>query len=59
MRNEQDDGHLNTDYAPDREGTYHDVSFEDSREVTEVAPSVTERFPTDLIEPVVEPVADV
>ena len=39
--------------------TYHNVGFEDSRKIAKLAPSVTIRLPTDLIEPVVEPVTDI
>jgi len=39
--------------------THHDIGFQDSREVAELAPSVTVSLPTDLIESVIEPVADV
>jgi hypothetical protein len=38
---------------------HHDVGFEDSCEVAELAPSVTIRLPTDLIKPIVEPVTDI
>lgn len=41
------------------EDTHHDIGFQDSCEVAELAPSVTISLPTDLIEPVIEPVADV
>jgi hypothetical protein len=46
-------------HAREGKAAHHDVSFEDSREVAELAPSVTIRLPTDLIKPVVEPVTDI
>jgi hypothetical protein len=39
--------------------THHNVSFQDICEVAELAPSVTISLPTDLIKPVIEPVANV
>jgi hypothetical protein len=57
--NEQHGEHPDIDQTPEKKSAHHDVSFEDSCEVAKLAPSVTVRLPTDLIEPVVEPIADV
>ena len=39
--------------------THHDVRLQHSGKIAELAPAVTIRFPADLVEPVVEPVADI
>ena len=39
--------------------THHDVRLQHSSKIAELAPAVTVRLPADLVEPVVEPVADI